>query len=275
MRSFASQSSAGDDAGVSFKKAAVVAASIALAGVSLSYAHKTHFDAYDVPIGKKSPYEVPVFVEVQKNSRMKYEWDNSIGFIRLDRVLHSAVFYPYDYGFIPQTLCGDGDPLDVLVLGDDPLQPGCITDVRPIGYMIMEDEKGLDEKVLAVPAADPRYYEVRTIHNLPEHMLREISHFFETYKALERKKWVKIGGWKGASDTHDLIEECHQRYMERKEEEEKVREVARQRARKERKERKAAKKAAKQAAKREAAAAAAAAKEDAESSAEVGQASEA
>lgn len=181
---------------------------------------KVSFDAYDVPLGKKMPEEVIVFIEVQKGSRMKYEWDHDIGFLRLDRVLHSAVFYPYDYGFLPQTLCGDGDPLDVLVLGDDPLQPGSFVDVRPIGYMVMEDEKGMDEKVLAVPAKDPRYMEYRTLRDVPEHTLREIGHFFATYKALERKKWVKVGGWKGTMDTQDLIVETHNMFLESKKKEE-------------------------------------------------------
>jgi len=105
---------------------------------------------YDVPLGKRMPDVVPCFIEVSRGSRNKYEWDNSMGFLKLDRVLHSAVFYPHNYGFFPQTLCGDGDPLDVLVMGDLPLVPGSIVDVRPIAYMVMEDEKGMDEKVLVL-----------------------------------------------------------------------------------------------------------------------------
>lgn len=113
------------------------------------------------------------------------------------------MFYPHSYGFIPQTLCGDGDPLDVLVVCDGPLQPGSVVDVRPIAYMVMEDEKGADEKVLAVCAKDPRYKDVRTLRDMPEHTLREIAHFFETYKALEKDKWVRVGGWK-VTDTKEL-----------------------------------------------------------------------
>lgn len=174
-------------------------------------------NAYEIPIrGKNYPKEVPVFIEVKKGSRMKYEWDKDVGMLRLDRVLHSAVFYPHDYGFIPQTLCDDGDPLDVLVMGDTALEPGSIVDVRIIAYMVMEDEKGVDEKVLAVPANDPRYREVLTLRDIPEHFLREISVFFESYKKLEREKWAKVGGWKGTEDTQELLEETHKRWIEMK-----------------------------------------------------------
>jgi len=172
--------------------------------------------AYSVKIGKKMPEEVACFVEVAKGSRNKYEWDEELGHITLDRVLHSAVFYPHNYGFVPQTLCGDGDPLDVLIMGDDPLQPGCFVDVRPIGYLVMKDEKGTDEKLLAVAAKDPRLYEVRTIRNVPIHVLDEITQFFETYKTLEKNKWVKVGAWKGTTEAKQLIEETHRCYLEEK-----------------------------------------------------------
>ena len=142
----------------------------------------------------------------------RYEWDEESGVLRLDRVLHSAVFYPFDYGFIPQTLCGDGDPLDVLVMGDSPIVPGAVVDVRPIAYMVMEDEKGMDEKMLAVSAKDPRFKDVHTLRDMPEATLREIAHFFETYKMLERGKWVKVGGWKGTDDTIDLLQRTHETY---------------------------------------------------------------
>lgn len=174
---------------------------------------KASLHVYDIPIqGKKFPRTLPAFIEVCKGSRNKYEWDNKLGFLRLDRILHSAVFYPHDYGFIPQTLCDDGDPLDVLVISDAPIVPGCIVDVRPICYMVMEDEKGIDEKVLAVLKNDPHTQEIRSMRDVPEHMLREITHFFETYKALEKKKWAKVGGWKGTQDTYDLIERTHVAY---------------------------------------------------------------
>lgn len=171
-------------------------------------------NAYEIPIrSKKYPKEVPVFIEIKKGSRMKYEWDKDIGMLRLDRVLDSSLFYPHDYGFIPQTLCDDGDPLDVLVMGDNILEPGSIIDVRIIAYMVMEDEKGGDEKVLAVPANDPRYKEVLTLSDIPEHFLREISVFFESYKKSEKEKWVKVGGWKGTEDTQDLVERTHKTWI--------------------------------------------------------------
>eukprot|EP00472_Partenskyella_glossopodia_P013378 CAMPEP_0197541244 /NCGR_PEP_ID=MMETSP1318-20131121/67052_1 /TAXON_ID=552666 /ORGANISM="Partenskyella glossopodia, Strain RCC365" /LENGTH=283 /DNA_ID=CAMNT_0043100397 /DNA_START=210 /DNA_END=1061 /DNA_ORIENTATION=- len=172
--------------------------------------------AYSVPIGSRMPDEVSCFVEVSKGSRNKYEWDEKLGHIVLDRVLHSAVFYPHNYGFVPQTLCGDGDPLDVLIMGPDPLEPGCFVDVRPIGYLVMQDEKGMDEKLLAVAAKDPRLYEVRTLRNVPEHVLREITQFFESYKMLEKNKWVKVGGWKGTVDAKLLIESTHREYKKGK-----------------------------------------------------------
>ena len=152
---------------------------------------------------------------------MKYEWDEEHNVIKLDRVLSSAVFYPHDYGFIPQTLGGDGDPLDVLVIGDGAILPGALADVRPIGYMIMEDEKGMDEKILCVLAKDPHYQDIHTLRDVPDHVLREIAHFFETYKQLEKAKWSRVGGWKGTEDTHILIEQAHQRWKESMAEKEK------------------------------------------------------
>eukprot|EP00752_Nemacystus_decipiens_P004562 g4164.t1 len=169
--------------------------------------------AYSIPIGRASPDVCNCFIEVSRESRMKYEWDEETNMLKLDRVLHGAAFYPHDYGFIPQTLCGDGDPLDVLVLGTSALQPGSIVEIRALGYMVMEDEKGLDEKVLAVPDKDPRFNHMKSLRDVPEHVLREITNFFETYKQLEKSKWVKVGGWKGTTDTHELIEQTHKRYL--------------------------------------------------------------
>ena len=183
---------------------------------SLPKIERATVSVYDFPIGSDFPNVIPCFIEVAKGSRNKYEWDESVGFLRLDRVLHSAVFYPHNYGFVPQTLCGDGDPLDVLVLGEETI-PGAIVDVRPLGYMIMEDEKGLDEKVLAVPVNDPRFDEYRSLRDVPDHLLREISHFFGTYKALEKKKWAKVGGWKGSADTEILLQATHAAYNKAKE----------------------------------------------------------
>ncbi len=171
------------------------------------------FDPYTMTIeGPKYPGIVPCFVEVSKNSRNKYEWDHDLGVLTLDRVLHSAVYYPHDYGFIPQTLCGDGDPLDILVMSTSPLLPGCVVYARPICYMIMEDEKGTDEKVLAVNAKDAHYGEIHTMKDIHEHTLREVAEFFASYKKLEKDKWAKIGGWHGTEDTLQLIKSSHDNY---------------------------------------------------------------
>ena len=116
------------------------------------------YSPYTLPLKMKNyPREIPVFIEVSKGSRNKYEYNKTTGLLMLDRVLHSAVYYPYDYGFIPQTLCDDGDPLDILVMGTSPMIPGSVAMARPICYMIMEDEKGKDEKVLAVLSEDPNF----------------------------------------------------------------------------------------------------------------------
>ena len=172
---------------------------------------------YNTPIKtKKYPDSIPAFIEVSQGSRMKYEWSHQKRALELDRVLHSAVFYPHNYGFIPQTLCDDGDPLDVLVMCEGPLIPGCFVNIRPICYMVMEDEKGIDEKLLAVAEKDPHYSHINTIDDIPSHVLKEISQFFETYKTLEKEKWVKVGGWKNKDEALDLINQTHEFYMNKK-----------------------------------------------------------
>lgn len=172
---------------------------------------------YNTPIKtKKYPESIPAFIEVSQGSRMKYEWSHQKRALELDRVLHSAVFYPHNYGFIPQTLCDDGDPLDVLVMCEGPLIPGCFVNIRPICYMVMEDEKGIDEKLLAVAEKDPHYSHINTINDIPSHVLKEISQFFETYKTLEKEKWVKVGGWKNKDEALDLINQTHEFYMNEK-----------------------------------------------------------
>src|SRR5436189_5823576 len=141
---------------------------------------------------------VDAIVEIPRGSRNKYEFDPATGSIRLDRVLFSSVHYPCDYGFIPGTRSADGDPLDVLILVEEPTFPGCRVRVRPIGVLLMQDEKGEDEKILGVPADDPRFAEVVDLMDLPQHWLTEVENFFETYKALEEKT-SSTGGWKGAA----------------------------------------------------------------------------
>ena len=140
---------------------------------------------------------VDAIVEIPRGSRNKYEFDPDSESIRLDRVLFSSVHYPGDYGFIVGTKCGDGDPLDVLVLVEEPTFPGCRVRVRPIGVLLMEDDGGEDEKILGVPEGDPRFAEVFDLKDLPQHWLSEIENFFSTYKVLEGKA-AATGEWLGA-----------------------------------------------------------------------------
>ncbi len=149
---------------------------------------------------------VDVFVEIPKGSRTKYELDKATGRIRLDRVLFSSVHYPADYGFVIDTHAGDGDPLDALVVVEEPTFPGCILPTRPIGTLLMHDEKGPDEKILGVPVGDPRFDEVRELKHLSPHWLREIETFFATYKTLESDTDVRLVGWRGSRTAWALIE---------------------------------------------------------------------
>ncbi len=155
--------------------------------------------------------EVDVTVEIPTGSRNKYEWDDEVGRIRLDRTLYTATYYPADYGFISETLGGDGDPLDCLVLVPEPTFPGCLVTSHPIGVFWMEDEKGPDAKILAVPAGDTRSG-VEDIKDLPEHTLLEISHFFDIYKDLEPGKTSTVHGWEGHAEAEREIEASRERY---------------------------------------------------------------
>jgi inorganic pyrophosphatase len=156
---------------------------------------------------------IDVVIEIPQGSRNKYEYDHLTHTIHLDRVLHAAVHYPTDYGFIPDTLSKDGDPLDVLVLVLDPTFPGCHLPARPIGVLRMRDEKGEDEKILAVPIGDPRFDGIVDLEGVPSHHLREIEHFFATYKLLEDKE-TDLQGWDNVEAARREIKESRQRYRD-------------------------------------------------------------
>lgn len=148
-----------------------------------------------------------VLIEIPAGSKNKYEFDKDMNAFILDRVLFSSVQYPYDYGFVPNTLADDGDPLDGMVIIDQPTFPGCVIAARPIGMLEMIDGGDRDEKILCVPAEDPRFAEVNSLENIAPHRLDEIAEFFRTYKNLE-KKVTEILGWKQGSEVASLIEKC-------------------------------------------------------------------
>jgi len=166
---------------------------------------------HDLPAGPNPPSEVHAFVEIPRGSRNKYELDKETGVLKLDRLLYSAVHYPGDYGFIPRTLGDDGDPLDVLVMTTEPTFSGCLIAVRPVGVFLMADEKGGDEKVLAVPLADPLKRGVHDLADIPPHFLDEVRHFFTVYKDLEGVR-VSTSGWEGKETAHRIILESMERY---------------------------------------------------------------
>lgn len=143
---------------------------------------------HDVEVGKNSPKVVNAVIEIPKDSKIKYEVDKETGLLRLDRFLYSAVHYPGDYGFVPQTLWYDGDPLDIIVLTNRPSYPLCLASARIIGVIRMVDGDDKDDKLIAVYDSDPRYTEFTSIKNIPQHLLSELKNFFETYKELEGKK---------------------------------------------------------------------------------------
>ncbi len=156
-----------------------------------------------------------VIIEIPKGSRNKYEYDKEKKMIKFDRMLFSSMVYPCDYGFFPNTLALDGDPLDVLVLTWEPTFPGCLIDVHPIALFDMEDDMGRDEKILCVPESDPLWNHIESIEQVPPHLLKEIPHFFETYKHLEHKH-VKIIGWDGLETAEKVLQEAKSRYREQK-----------------------------------------------------------
>jgi inorganic pyrophosphatase len=164
-----------------------------------------------IAIGDNPPEDINVIVEVPMGGQpIKYELDKDAGTLVVDRFLYTPMSYPGNYGFVPHTLSEDGDPIDVLVINTRELVPGCVINVRPVGVLIMEDNAGQDEKIIAVPshALTKRYDHIHTITDLPEITVQQVEHFFEHYKDLEPGKWVKIGDWHGAEDAKQMIVEA-------------------------------------------------------------------
>ncbi|MGA9677995.1 MAG: inorganic diphosphatase [Mycobacterium sp.] len=153
-----------------------------------------------------------VTIEIPKGSRNKYEVDHETGRVRLDRYLYTSMAYPTDYGFIEDTLGEDGDPLDALVLLQEPLFPGVLVEVRPVGMFQMVDEAGGDDKVLCVPAGDHRWEHIQDIGDVPEHQLHVIKHFFTEYKALEPGKFVKAADWVGRAEAEAEVQRSVERF---------------------------------------------------------------
>ena len=167
-----------------------------------------------VPIGDNPPYDVNVIIEIPLGGNpVKYEFDKKSGAIYVDRFLHTAMYYPTNYGFVPHTLSDDGDPIDAAVLGQLPVIPGCVIKCRPIGVLLMEDESGIDEKILCVPVDElhPYYGDVSSYRDIRPVLIEQIQHFFEHYKDLEHDKWVKVQRWGETEEAMSLIREAIER----------------------------------------------------------------
>ena len=160
---------------------------------------------HNVPIGDQAPRVVNMVVEIPQGSSNKYEYDHELDVFRLDRTLYSPLHYPFDYGWICETMAADGDPLDILVITTQPTFPGCLIAARPLGVLMMRDEKGPDEKILSVAAADPRFANIEHLQDLPKHILKEIVHFFDIYKELEEKQTLVLG-WQDVDTAYSVIE---------------------------------------------------------------------
>lgn len=169
---------------------------------------------HDITAGSKTPEIINVIIEINKGSKNKYEIDKETGLIALDRVLHTSQDYPFDYGFVPQTHWEDNDPLDVVVLTTYPLVPGIIVKARPIAVVHMVDDGEKDEKIIAVPEKDPRWADVQDLGDINKHTLKELEHFFLTYKTLQNKE-VRIDGIEGKEAAHQAIIKSQELYKEK------------------------------------------------------------
>ena len=172
-----------------------------------------------IPVGENPPESLNVIIEVPTGGEpVKYEFDKASGALFVDRILHTPMRYPANYGFVPHTLSPDGDPLDALVVARSPFIPGCVVRVRPIAVLMLEDEAGGDEKLLTVPVDGtfPYYEKVEESGDLPLIVMQQIEHFFTHYKDLEPKKWVRVGRWGDASEAKRIVMESIQAYEDAK-----------------------------------------------------------
>jgi inorganic pyrophosphatase len=169
-------------------------------------------DYLQLPIGDEAPETLTAVVEIPLDSVNKYEYDKALHVFRLDRNLYSPVHYPGEYGFIPQTLAQDGDPLDILILGDSPTFPGCVFKARPIGLFDMLDQGVPDEKIVALALGNPRARDIENYTDVMPHILREIEHFFSVYKSLEGKR-TEVLGWKDRESAYEVIRASHERFL--------------------------------------------------------------
>jgi len=167
---------------------------------------------HDVSLGDNAPAEINVIVEIPKCSKNKYEIDKETGLIALDRALHTAQDYPFDYGFVPQTLWDDGDALDVVLLTTYPLFPGILVAARPVAIMHMTDSGEGDDKVIAVPVSDPRWDDTKDLKDINKHTLKEMEHFFMTYKQIQKKE-VMVTGFEGANAAQEAVEKSIKLYQ--------------------------------------------------------------
>jgi inorganic pyrophosphatase len=172
-------------------------------------------DISKIPVGANPPHEVNVIIEVPAGGEpVKYEMDKASGALFVDRILHTSMRYPANYGFLPQTLGDDGDPLDALVIAGVPLIAGCVVAVRPVGVLLMDDDKGGDEKLLCVPLVklNPYYANIKTLSDVPKILIDQTEHFFAHYKDLEPGKWAKVKGWAGPDVAADYIRKAIEKY---------------------------------------------------------------
>jgi inorganic pyrophosphatase len=170
-------------------------------------------DYLRLEIGDDAPNVVTAVIEIPRDSVNKYEYDKKRNIFRLDRNLFSPVLYPADYDFIPQTLAEDGDPLDILVLGEHPTFPSCVYDAQPIGLFRMIDQGVRDEKILAYATGNPRFHGTTDYAEVQPHILKEVEHFFSVYKFLEGKE-TSVQGWSSTAEAKDMILTCHRRFMD-------------------------------------------------------------